>query len=182
MTKKNLTIFLDIDGVIATEYALDKAWQQYLGEKWYPEWHKKHTNLSHPGLGMDDWPFDTSCTYNIHILQRSFKNTKVVYVISSSWRTGRTIQELYDLFKLKGLNLNEIIGKTTSERMNRGQQILQYIKEHKIGPFLVIDDEINFDIKQHIEDKFTINTSFKTGFDSHALNQAINKAEKQLYP
>jgi hypothetical protein len=72
-------------------------------------------------------------------------------VVSSAWRVGRSINELQKLFSDNNVAL-EIIGKTDSTKLNgkRGEEILDWIEEHRYdGPYIVIDDE-DFDIAPYI--------------------------------
>ncbi len=183
---KDIYVFLDIDGVVATQRSIDLKWRDYMGDDPHDTDFGavlKEKNLDFPGLSMDDWPFDQECISNLHYYQRMFRQQghNVKYVISSSWRSGRTIEEIYDLFVLKGLILCKIVGKTGRDG-KRGTQILNWLKDNKVEnePYLVIDDECGFDINEFIDEKHIIDTTFNTGFDYSKMRRAIHKTNELL--
>ena len=185
----DIYVFLDIDGVVATGRSANMLWKDIVGN---PPRHReegfteelKEKNLRHPMISMKYWPFDQEAVSNLHYFQRYFRErgNEVKYVISSSWRTGRKVDEINKLFMLKGLHLTEIIDKTGHKPKERGEQINKWRKDNrcKTKPFIVIDDECSYDIEQHIEDKYLIKTTFNTGFDFSRMNEAIHKIEDQL--
>ena len=72
-------------------------------------------------------------------------------VVSSAWRVGRSIEELNKLMGDNNVAL-EVLGKTASTKLDgkRGEEILDWIEEHRYdGPYIVIDDE-DFDIAPYI--------------------------------
>ena len=187
--KKEIIIFLDIDGVIATNNSIYDLWKEYMGEKPTTKFNEilKRKNLPFINTSMKYWPFDRNCISNIHKLQLYFHEQGYIvnYVISSTWRIGRTIEELKDLFNLKGLYLTNIIGKTDRVRLHdspRGKEILQWLKDNdkENSIYMVIDDDINYDIIQYIDKKHCIKTEFKNGFNNKLLKETIEKIEKLL--
>lgn len=180
---KEIIIFLDIDGVVATHNSLDDLWIEYMGQN--PQDCKfsevlKEKNLPFPHTSMFDWPFDRDCIFNIHKFQLTLHEQGYIvnYVICSSWRIGRTIEELQDLFILKGLHLTKIIGRTGNEE-TRGEEILAWRKEFKNdSKFLIIDDEAYYDIIQHIDEKHIIEPKFQDGFTKELMEKAFEKIEK----
>lgn len=181
--KGDIYIFLDIDGVVATRRSLELTWLDYMGEKPITGFDDvlKLKNLKFPSTSMSDWPFDVNCISNIHNLQKYFGSLGYVvkYVISSSWRTGRSVKDLKDVFTIKGLHLNKIVGKTKHRKdRKRGLEINDYIKDNNITEaFLVIDDECSYDIEQYVDDKNIINTPFSTGFNYSKLLEAKHKIQ-----
>jgi len=179
--KEDIYVFLDIDGVVCTRKSLDDAWENYSGElpaEGFSE-NLKIKKLTFPGFSMDNWPFDPECIKNIYRYQRLFNKQgyNVKYVISSSWRTGRTVEELNDLFILKGLCLSTIIDKTANSKERiRGNEINIWLKENNAldKPFIVIDDECS-DINDYIKKEHIINTTFDTGFDYSKYKEAVYK-------
>lgn len=188
MDKKDIYIFLDVDGVIATQRSLDLKWRDYMGDDPHDQDFGEvldQKNLNFPGISGDDWPFDQECISNFHYFQRSYRQMghNVKYVISSTWRGGRTIEEIHDLFVMKGLILCEIVGKTGRDKgRKRGKEILTWLKDNDVedNPYIVIDDECKFDINKHIDEKHIIDTTFNTGFDYSKMRRAIYKVNKQL--
>lgn len=181
---KKIIIFLDIDGVVATRNALAKKWEEYSGEPFSSEKTQeklKELQLNWPQTSMWDWPFCQKACANIHKLQRSFLGYKVVYVISSTWRKGFDLKELEQVFVYKGLLLNEIIGRTDSFG-ERGKEILKWLEDNneQDTPYIVIDDECEYDIIPHIQKENCVQTTFSKGFDGHKVKEAINKVYEQL--
>lgn len=181
--KKRLIVFLDIDGVIATKKSLDRLWKEYMGKAWSRKAQEDLDEfcLNWPHTSMYHWPFDRNSCKHIHEFQRSFKGVRVEYVICSTWRYGRTLQEMDELFTQKGLLLNNIIGKTPTG-MKRGEEINKWLEDNNEiqTPFLVFDDDCYYDIHPFIDEKHLIDTPFKDGFNKEKLAQAIEKANKLL--
>ena len=179
---KRIHIFLDIDGVVATMNALDAAWEDYCGHKltglnWVQT--AKKLGLPHPDTSMSHWPFDPVCITNIHQMQRELlaHNIKPKWVISSTWRIGRTEEELADLFELKGLHLMNLVGVTDHNSDPRGKQIIAWMEKNARGEqFIVIDDECDFDIRPHIDNKHLVETSFQHGFTATPRIDAVMKS------
>jgi hypothetical protein len=89
----NAVIFLDIDGVLNS-----KLWRES----------DKYKDLMKSGLNRDLCQFDPEA---VSLLNDLIAKTNSSIVVSSSWRRGKTIEELQELFdkvKIKG----KVIGKT----------------------------------------------------------------------
>lgn len=186
---KRLIIFLDIDGVIATMAALDKVWKSYTGKSWDEVENMKEylesLNLSWPHVSCDDWPFDEMAIHRLQLFQRDFP-ASVEYVIPSSWRTGRTLEELDELFTLKGLRLNKIIGKT-GRGNSRGEEILTWLKKNneESTPYIVIDDECKYDIcnpekENQVDEQLCVQTPFKDGINEDKLVEMFQKGHNAV--
>ena len=181
---KDIYIFFDVDGVVATQRSLDLKWKDYMGEGPDKDFSKvlKEKNLDFPGLSFTDWPFDQECISNLHYYQRTFRERgyNVKYVITSSWRSG-DIDEIKDIFIMKGLILCRIVGETKRSG-KRGIEILDWLKENGVEDevYLVFDDECKYDIDDYIEEKHLVNSSFNTGFDYNILRKAMYKTEELL--
>ncbi len=188
-TNKEIIVFLDVDGVIATNNSIDNLWKEYMGEAPDNKFEKilNKKNLPFINTSMSHWPFDRNCISNIHKFQLELHEQGhiVNYVISSTWKSMGTIEELKDLFNMKGLYLTKIIGKTSRVKMSeqvrsdspRGKEILQWLKDNnkEDSTFIVIDDDIDYDIIQYIEEKHCIKTEFKDGFTDGKRNELLNK-------
>ena len=115
-------IFLDIDGVIATE------------ESSTMKWHDEYS-----------YPFDTTC---VSILNKILKKTSAEIVLTSDWRIAFN----YDLEALNRLFIHNKIIKSpigvTSDLSSRNKEISEYIYKYsnKISSFLILDD---MDLKIH---------------------------------
>lgn len=139
-------IFLDIDGVMVTSRHLVQS-NRYFGHE-----------------------FDPECVRNLkEILER----TTVDIVISSSWRDGRTLNQLQSIFELNGIT--RIIGMTPIiEGAIRGREIQEYIdtnEKSEIEQFVILDDEEEMgDLR-----KYLIETDFRTGLTSQIKDEVISR-------
>jgi hypothetical protein len=114
-----MIIFLDIDGVLV---------------------HLTH-NPSGRKLRKD---FDPAC---VAVLNRLVKETGAKIVISSTWRHFDPLDELRGKFTEAGFE-GEIIG-VTPMIINRGDEILKWIRDNNYtGRFIVIDDDV-YDIEPY---------------------------------
>lgn len=90
----NKYIFLDVDGVLNHE-------------TWYTSEQFKELNK------IDDKDYEVLqfCPWTIGVLNTLTHNTGAKLVISSSWRKGRTLEQLKELFESVGVT-GEIVGAT----------------------------------------------------------------------
>lgn len=109
-------------------------------------------------------------------------------VISSSWRilfdSYSYIEEMFcDIFKeysyqkRKHKYENLVIGRTKSFG-DRGLEILQWLNDNSelnITNYIVVDDEIDYDIKQYINKEHYIHTDNKIGLTNYDVYMIKNK-------
>jgi hypothetical protein len=119
---KNI-IFLDIDGVLNCE--LFYRSQQYLDYKKDLELEKKGEKIT---INYENGQI---CRERIHWLNTLCEETETVVVISSSWRLGRTLEELQKLFKVVGATF-KIIGKTDRTGYERGTEIAKWLRDNVV--------------------------------------------------
>jgi hypothetical protein len=115
-------IFLDIDGVLRT-HGSDLWWSNELGKD-IPPFHKRL--------------FSKDAVENLNYIV-ALTGAKVV--ITSTWRIYYTLDELINVFRERGFN-GKIIG-TTEILENRGDEIIDWLNNHKIDNYVVIDDNIS---------------------------------------
>lgn len=188
-----IVIFLDIDGVICTRNSLNQGWKNYTGLDSFDEsreYLSKH-NIPWPHLSTYNWPFDTSCTYNYHLLQRRLYEIGLipVTIISSSWRKGFKFKRnpdnvdestIKDVFEYKGLQICNLEGRTGCAS-TRGREILNWLIFNSCDyPFISIDDENLYDVADDIGLDKCITPKFKDGFQLHHVTEAINKIRNQI--
>lgn len=171
-------IFLDIDGVVCTFRALNRAYSEWFGIEEQPlaegciaenvdlELEKcKKNNLKKPNFHCDYWPFDREAVNLLHKIVR--ENDDVKFVISSTWRKGETIKSLHNKLSLKGMQI-PILGFTENNDKSRGQQIDDWMKfnkdEYGVTNYCVIDDEIKFDVIPTTPEDVCVETEFCYGF------------------
>lgn len=176
-------IFLDIDGVVCTHRSLKTAYA-----KWYGIDPNEFTfdmldecrelNQFKPHFSCDYWPFDEEALSLLHKIVR--ENDDIKFVISSSWRMGETLESLSSKFRLKGLHI-PIIDFTERSRLNRGEQINNWLQanreKYNVTQFCVLDDEVKFDIIQHIPSN-VVETKFEFGFTENKYNEVMSILER----
>ena len=123
-------IFLDIDGVLRT-YWSDCLWSQTLDES-IPSHYKRL--------------FSKDAIENLNYIV-TLTGAKVV--ITSTWRLHYTLEELRKVFRERGF-IGQIIG-TTNVFGTRGEEIVDWLNDHVVKNFVVIDDNVK-DILNRIPD------------------------------
>jgi hypothetical protein len=174
-------VFLDLDGVVST---LDSLYEEL--ENFFvlnsqeindgsPSELCKNTGLYYPNVSMKFWPFDQNAIKNLYKLQ---KITGCMFVLSSSWRKGRTLIEINELIQLKGLKLN-FIDKTPNFG-DRGAEIEKWILnyKYKVDNYVVLDDDSG-DIKSYHPNNF-VQTEFKTGFTNEKLQETLKILKNEI--
>lgn len=117
-----VVIFLDIDGVLRTHES-DLWWSHEL-DKPIPPFHKRL--------------FSKESIENLNYI---IALTGAKVVITSTWRIYYTLEELKKVFRERGF-IGQIIG-TTEILENRGDEIIDWLNNHKIDNYVVIDDNIS---------------------------------------
>lgn len=174
-------VFLDIDGVICTGGSIRRAIADWSGlDENDADLFKKYDKIRKelgffPRFDMENWPFDRNALKNIHELSRE-KNVR--FVISSTWRIGRTADQLKKLFTMKGMCI-PIIDRTPANNLDldgRGAEIQFWLnkasidKQFEVESYVVIDDDC-YDIESLHPNNF-VQTNFKDGFNDPALKLA----------
>ena len=93
------------------------------------------------------------CKNSIKLLNYIIEKTEALVVVSSTWRYGRTLEELQELLDAVGFK-GEVIGKTpilpeSGDYLIRGNEILKYIIDHKdelgfyfeYDKYVILDDD-----------------------------------------
>jgi hypothetical protein len=117
------TIFLDIDGILKP-FEIDT----HVGILGY-EWNEVINHFSATYVAA----------LNNIIAYIQDANLSVDIVITSDWRLNHTIDSLKEIFDKNGINSDLITG-VTKDHQTRGLEILDYIKNHNINNFIVLDD------------------------------------------
>ena len=145
-------IFLDIDGVMRTHNS-DLNWSRELNQP-----------VPNPFKRL----FSKDAMENLNYLV-TLTGAKVV--ITSTWRMYYTLTELKNLFRERGF-IGQIIG-TTSVGDTRGEEIVQWLNEHRIDNFVVIDDNIK-DILNRIPDCKVVKCNPLNGLDEVIFDKALD--------
>lgn len=143
-------IFLDIDGVLNNDKTLARTPQGFVG-------------------------INSTLTSR---LKNIVKETKAKIVLSSSWRVNYVKYYISDtdskyLIKQLGYKDLKIEGSTTITGSNRGWQIKQYIEEHKIKTFVILDDEFENEFAEYNLTKHLVHTDSRLGLTRENVEQAI---------
>ena len=148
------TIFLDIDGVLATHK------QYMMNQKKFWDKNDIAKDLRIP------YPFDPKC---VKIFNEILDATGADIVLSSDWKEHFSLKDLDLIFKFNGVNKSPIdittseIASFGNQTMNRAYQIGKYITDNDITNYVVIDD-LNVGKYMVItgdEDKFVLTDDFE---------------------
>ena len=139
-------IFLDIDGVMRT--------------------HNSDLNWSVPNPFKRLFSKEAMENLNYLVTLTGYK-----VVITSTWRMYYTKDELRNIFRERGF-IGQIIG-TTSVGDTRGEEIVQWLNEHRIDNFVVIDDNIK-DILNRIPDCKVVKCNPLNGLDEVIFDKVLD--------
>ena len=156
------TIFLDIDGVLATSN------QFYTNRKKWPEY--------------DRYRFDDKC---VKVFNEILMRTEPIIVMSSDWKLHYTIDGLNNIFKIndvKGI-VSDITPSLWGTRYLsyddldecRAQEILLYVSRHNVGNYVAIDD---LNLKPWIPDNFVHTPRANEGIKQSSVKDKIIKVIK----
>jgi len=171
--EKTNILFLDFDGVLNSMRSFWKKFADHYGIEWTeddfdlkwvyqgyqdnmnPELQKKielargvlTEELGFPDIGMYKWPHEEEAIENLNTI---VEENKAKVVICSSWRNGKTIEELQEILDGWGFK-GTVVGKTIRvhrDYNSRGLEILSWIMDHhqKIKGVCILDDEAGYDI------------------------------------
>ena len=148
------TIFLDIDGVLATH----KQYMMNRNKFWDKNDIAKELKIP--------YPFDPKC---VKIFNEILDATGADIVLSSDWKIHFSLEDLDLIFKFNGVNkspiditTNDVVSFGNLVR-NRAYQIGEYIQTHNITNYVVIDD-LNISNYMSItndQDKFVLTSDFE---------------------
>ena len=101
------------------------------------------------GRDVDNDAFDTGACDNLNFILK--EDPKAMIVVSSSWRKGRSLEELKKILQDNGIDPNRVIGKThDSLRDIRGREISKWILDNikDIEGYVILDDDSDMLPKQ----------------------------------
>ena len=92
-------------------------------------------------------------------------------VVSSTWRMGRTVEELRDVLTKAGIPRERVLDKTIIlHHEQRGVEIKEWLSRNKTEVYCVLDDDSDMN---DVRDNF-IQTDWLVGLDFHTRNKVIN--------
>jgi hypothetical protein len=110
-----------------------------------------------------DRKFNPKAVSNINLL---ISYTRAKIVVSSTWRTQFTLQQLKDMFRSNGIN-GEVID-ITSIGLTRGEEIQEWIDYHGVESYIVIDDQVK-DILPYVDNRRVVKCEHSIGFEDDEL-------------
>lgn len=147
------TIFLDIDGVLATHIEFMKPRKKF---------HEKYDDAKQLRI---PYPFNSGC---VKILNSILEETDTQIVLSSDWRHHWDLEELDKIFKFNNL-IKSPVAVTGNHPVsfgnlekNRVNEIEKFRKSNDVGSFVIVDD-LRMDIY--------LTTRFVRTKDSEGLKQ-----------
>jgi len=110
-----------------------------------------------------DRKFNPKAVSNINLL---ISYTRAKIVVSSTWRTQFTLQQLKDIFRSNGID-GEVVDKT-SIGLTRGEEIQEWIDYHGVESYIVIDDQVK-DILPYVDNRRVVKCEHSIGFEDDEL-------------
>lgn len=176
MEEKRNIVFLDFDGVLNSERSFYQKFADHHNVEWTDEdfdikWmgqgnegnfspgmmdrireardeQKDLPGYKYPNLGMYNWPHEEPAIEN---LNKIIEENNADVVICSSWRVGKTIEELQGILDGWGFK-GKVVGKTPrleyTQHLTRGKEILEWVMEYHshIKSICILDDDAQYDI------------------------------------
>lgn len=128
-------LFLDFDGVINPYMYKNEVIPDR--KKWLRIWkHPGFIHISNYTIGQVNANFDVEACQYIKDLCDRF-DLKIV--VTSSWKEFYSLKQIKALLSLHQLD-SYVIDMTSRENQSRSDKIRNYIKEHHIKIFLILDD------------------------------------------
>lgn len=148
-------IFLDIDGVLNSEAFYKDG---------------LYRNLKIPDLTSSElfWAKQL-CVTQMSMLNTLVYLTGAKVVVSSTWRKMLDLKALNKLFKLRGAEF-EIMAKTVVNNSIRGEEIQEFINEHKVESYIILDDDSDFLPEQL---PYHVHVHYRTGLNQQDLDISI---------
>lgn len=154
-----IILFLDLDGVLTSIPWMITRHQL-----------RRYGLLNYPGIECSHI-VDPGCLAHLNFLLRA---TGAQIVISSTWRTYLSLEELRRTLETQGMVPGRIIGKTPRIHVSRsrGLEVKQWISENSFeGRFVVIDDDD--DITEHGLGSHFVKTHIMLGLQYKEIQQSL---------
>ncbi len=116
---------------------------------------------------------DAQC---VQALNRITEETGAKIVVSSSWKHGRTVENLKLLLQQWDV-AGEVLDKTPVCYGERGTEIRMWCSEHNVRRFVILDDDPDMDGLG----EFLVRTNFLTGLTMANAEQAITILTRGLH-
>lgn len=131
-------LFLDIDGVLNSHQSMTFWYKHRDMNKWQNELYGEWKGTLAQYLALD---FDPIALSNLEELLKRVPDLKIV--VSSTWRLGRSIDELREIFLPFRTISRAIISKTGRDYDRiRGNEIQEWLDKHpEIEKYAIVDDD-----------------------------------------
>jgi len=157
-------IFLDIDGVLN---CIETFIQTNGFRKAYINFYKNNYNI--------DYLFQEQMLEidfkKVMVLKEIIEKTNAKIVVTSAWRLLRT----YPLIEEKLIEIGLPIIGVTKRLKNRGEEILDYINEHEIKEYIIIDDEIFDDFTEELKYNLVQTNFYNEGLTEEHIYDVYEK-------
>ncbi|MCP4687132.1 MAG: hypothetical protein GY859_03720, partial [Desulfobacterales bacterium] len=183
MAREEKVIFLDIDGVLQPTSAQDRFRHDMdeLQERLIRESDEGYGELNKYDIAAVQYDWHEQAVDNLRSL---CEKTGANIVISSDWRSEKTLEQLKLLFKIHGLD-SRVVGMTEEGlHCYRDTEIEEYLIAHPdIGRFTVLDDRYVTEFERRYPDQFVYCDRI---FDDESYEKALSilngeTAEKELH-
>jgi len=154
-------LFLDYDGVICLQ----------------GEWESRYNNKE----GLDSI-FDKFNKEAIDILNEIIEATDCEIVTSSDWRLYSSLEEMQDLFILRGVRKSPIAftgfikGSIQDLKLSRSKEILDFVDQYNIKTWCAVDD---MDMGLWLTDHFVRTPKSREGIKQTGVKEKIIKILNQ---
>lgn len=83
---------------------------------------------------------------SVNLVQRLLNHSDVECVVSSSWRIGRTLEEVKNIMieSFGFTNVDSVIDMTPNSGKKRGYDIQEYLQNNPTKDYCIIDDDKDF--------------------------------------
>ena len=162
-------LFLDIDGVLNSKQAF-KFWHHHRDQKRWENGLEHYKGTLFQYLAQEFCPI---CLSNLEWIMREVEDLRIV--VSSTWRLGKTVEMLKEIFEFSPIIANAILDKTPRlEDRIRGHEIQEWLDEQafaRIEKFVIVDDDSDMD---HLMDRL-VKTDNNVGLDYNKAREIIDR-------
>ena len=160
-TPRRTVIFLDIDGVLQNYGSQDRfehdleALRRRLADDFGDA---SYLDMSKYDLGAVRYDWDRDA---VERLRRLCEDFGAEIVVSSDWRTGKSVDVLKAYFRIHGLHhyVTDKTGKSEGAPRYRMGEVKDYLDAHpEIERFVIIDDRYRKEFEQLFSDQFVYTT------------------------
>lgn len=155
-------VFLDVDGVLNSQTFAD-AWYDRTGQGGWGGHFTEADKATHENVIWDE-----EC---VNELRRIVETTDSQIVVSSTWRKFFTIEKFKEMFAVYGWKDAPIIAKTPAGYRTRGMEINNWLSEHPVDNYVILDDYPDF-MSQQINN--FVNTNAMYGLSKKDADKAIS--------